>query len=55
MTAGSVEVMYDKKLTLIGITTKTTKRKEDILQVIDHKNEGTEDRHTQRKKRTHKV
>jgi hypothetical protein len=40
MTAGSTENMYNKKLTLISITTKTTKRKEDIPQVIDHKNKG---------------
>ena len=40
MTAGSFEIMYDKNLTLIAITTKTTKRKEDIPRVIDHKNEG---------------
>jgi hypothetical protein len=40
MTAGSFEVMDDKKLALIWITIKTTKRKEDIPPVIDHKNEG---------------
>jgi hypothetical protein len=30
MIAGSFEVMYDKKLTLIRITIKTMKGKEDI-------------------------
>jgi hypothetical protein len=52
MTVGSFEVMYDKKLTMIGITMKTMKRKEDIPQVIDHNNEGIQDRHKKERGQT---